>query len=218
MKDKTFFFVVFRYELDGCSFADSKWRIILAHPSSTYALLIYNKPKDNSNLLAKFTVPALHTGRESVACERSRLSEWWTTKELGTGQQDKSVGSTKKMDTYCWKRYVSERWLTGEQDTFVSEGWLSIDEQYKPVLTQVNNAHPEPRAGSHHSSGWFVLSEPLIQKRRISSAKLCHGTSMCVNNNATKLFKYTSICRRKLTRICLKIQFLPLSKHRMSRL
>jgi hypothetical protein len=54
----------------------------------------------------------------------------------------------------------------------MNEGSLLIDEQFKPVLTQVNNTPTEQRAGSHHSACWFVLSEPFIQKRRISSEKI----------------------------------------------
>ena len=63
-----FLLAVFRYKLDDFSFPGSKWHITLAHPSSTYSLLIFNIPKDNTNLPAKFTDPALQTGREKVIC------------------------------------------------------------------------------------------------------------------------------------------------------
>ena len=65
---------------------------------------------------------------------------------------------------------------------------LLIDGQSKLVLTEMNNAPAEPRAGSHHSAYWFFLSERLIHKRPISSVKVfaeltCVSILMPINNS-----------------------------------
>jgi hypothetical protein len=64
-----FLFEIFHYKLNVFSFANSKWHINLAHPSSTYALLMYNIPKDSTNLPAKFADPALQPGTERLICD-----------------------------------------------------------------------------------------------------------------------------------------------------